>query len=671
MTNTHKKKLLVSVVVLLVIVVVGALAVKSLYRPLKALVRNTITATIERIVLREINKSVMPAVQEAIEKALAGTAGSYELVNSWGSYGTGDAEFRMPYGTAINDDKGWLYVTDCYNHNVQVFDLAGNFLFKWGTLGDGPSEFNFPGGVTVNSEGRVYVPGEHNQRVQIFTAEGEYLGQFGSKGNGDGEFQQPLGIAVDSMDNLYVGDLKTHRVQKFDADGNFILGFGSEGSGDGEFLGPYNIAIDKADNVYIVDRGNNRVQKFAPDGTFLLKWGRNGGDGTPGLRDGDFNWPHELSIDDQDRIYVSDTYNYRIQVFSTDGSHLASFGTVKEFGVPKTISVDRNYNLYVADPHGTLGYVTRWKPSLSAGRGEGLARDFTQPPLDFPPKLSGFGAFPYLPELSQIAADVHAYAPEWELWTNGAAKDRHIRVPEGTRIEIGKSDHWIFPTGTTFFKTIAYRDRNTDTTRPIETRVIRRGKIEWEYASYKWDADGNDASLLNGSRPEYVAVTNASGQSFEHAIPSRNNCLACHGRKSSFILGFEEVQLNHTPTGESINQLDRLAAANIFDQPLTAVNAARVTGKTDLERRMRGYMHANCGVCHNNDEMWDFTHDVPLADFNVPSRRNNGHLLSPGHPEESTIYQLFSAGMMPPIGVQVRDATTIVDMHEWIASMPN
>lgn len=664
----RKKRLLLSFVVLLAIVIVGAVSVKLLYRPFSALVRNTITATIERVVLREINSNVMPAVREAIEKALAGDAGSYELVNSWGSYGEGDAEFRMPYGTAINEAKGWFYVTDCYNQNVQVFDLSGKFLFKWGRLGEGQSEFNFPGGIAINSQGHVYVPEEHNQRVQVFTAEGRYLSQFGTKGTGDGEFRQPLGVAVDSMDNIYVGDLKTNRVQKFDADGKFILGFGGEGDGDGEFRGPYNIAIDSEDNVYVVDRGNNRVQKFSPDGAFLLKWGRNGGDGTPGLRDGDFNWPHELSIDRLDRIYVSDTYNYRIQVFSPDGSHLSSFGTVKEFGVPKTISVDRDFNLYVADPHGTLGYVTRWKPSLTVNRVGRHSDELVEPGPSFPKKLSEFGVYTGLPGLMDVSANVHAYLPEWELWTNGAVKIRHVLIPVGTRINIAKPDHWMFPAGTTFFKTIAYREPNTGSPRPLETRVIRRGSIDWEYASYRWDDDGIDASLLNGLRPVYIPVTNASGSGFEHAIPSRNNCLACHGRKSTFILGFEAVQLNYTPPGQSMNQLERLAAANVFDRPLTE-KAARVDGETELERRMRGYIHANCGACHNNDELWDFTYDVPLADWNVPPRRNSGRLLSPGHPDDSAIYRMLAAGMMPPIGVQARDEKTIDAMRAWIGSL--
>ena len=664
-----RRRLLVSALILLAIVVVGAASVKVFYTPVKVFVRNTITATIERVVLREINKNVMPAVKEAIEKALAGEGGSYDLEHSWGAYGTGDAQFRMPYGTVINDDKGWIYVTDCYNQNVQVFDLTGNFLFKWGTLGDGESQFNYPGGIAINSQGHVYVPEEHNQRVQIFTADGQYISQFGSEGHGDGEFRQPLGVAIDSMDNVYVGDLKSNLVQKFDAEGNFLLSFGGQGEGDGKFKGPYNLAVDSADNVYVVDRGNNRVQKFAPDGKFLLKWGRNGGDGKPGMQTGDFNWPHELSIDERDRIYVSDTYNYRIQVFSVDGEHLFSFGSVKEFGVPKTISVDRNFNIYVADPLGTIGYVTRWKPRSATDRVKEPTNNLAESFPDLPSKLSSFDTYTEFPELSSVAANMHAYIPEWPMWTNGAVKTRHVLVPAGARIDITRSDHWVFPEGTTFFKTFAYQNPETGSEQPVETRVIRRGKTDWEYGAYKWNDEGTDAQLLSGMRPDYVKVTSASGQQFEHVIPSRNNCLACHGRKKTFILGFEEVQLNHTPKGQSTNQLEKLVAAQIFNQSLTSHDAARVTGDSDLERRMRGYIHGNCAICHNNKELGNFSYNLPLTAWNVPAQRNSGRLLAPGDPEESVMYRLFAAGMMPPIGVQILDEATIQDMSDWISSL--
>ena len=122
-----------------------------------------------------------------------------------------------------------------------------------------------------------------------------------------------------------------------------------EGTAEAEFNSPYYLAVDSKDNVYVVDRGNNRIQKFSPDGEFILKWGRNGGDGTPGNGEGEFDFPHEIAIDKNDNVYVADTKNHRIQVFDSNGEFLFQLGDEREFIFPKVVAVDSNLSIYVGD----------------------------------------------------------------------------------------------------------------------------------------------------------------------------------------------------------------------------------------------------------------------------------------------------------------------------------
>jgi DNA-binding beta-propeller fold protein YncE len=63
------------------------------------------------------------------------------------------------------------------------------------------------------------------------------------------------------------------------------------GVGEGEFNGPHGIAIDSLENVYVVDSFNNRVQKFTSDGTFIREWG------SFGTGDGQFNNPIGIEVD--------------------------------------------------------------------------------------------------------------------------------------------------------------------------------------------------------------------------------------------------------------------------------------------------------------------------------------------------------------------------------------
>ena len=69
-------------------------------------------------------------------------------------------------------------------------------------------------------------------------------------------------------------------------------------------------------NVYVVEQGNHRIQKFTSSGNFILKWGKNGGDGTSGSGDGEFNDPRGVAVDNNSgNVYVADRGNHRIQKF--------------------------------------------------------------------------------------------------------------------------------------------------------------------------------------------------------------------------------------------------------------------------------------------------------------------------------------------------------------------
>ena len=58
------------------------------------------------------------------------------------------------------------------------------------------------------------------------------------------------------------------RVVKFDRNGNFIKSWGTYGSGPGEFMLPHSVVIEKNDRVYVGDRENARIQIFDTHGHF-------------------------------------------------------------------------------------------------------------------------------------------------------------------------------------------------------------------------------------------------------------------------------------------------------------------------------------------------------------------------------------------------------------------
>ena len=76
-----------------------------------------------------------------------------------------------------------------------------------------------------------------------------------------GFFSQPKGVAADSEGNVYVAGATIDRVQIFSLQGEFLLAFGRNGTGPGEFTMPTGLAIDD-DLIYVTDSYNQRVQVF-------------------------------------------------------------------------------------------------------------------------------------------------------------------------------------------------------------------------------------------------------------------------------------------------------------------------------------------------------------------------------------------------------------------------
>ncbi len=119
-------------------------------------------------------------------------------------------------------------------------------------------------------------------------------------------------------------------------------------TGNGNFQYPRGIAIDASGNIYVVDTNNHRVQVFTSAGTYVRQLG------TTGTGPGQFNNPYGIAIDASGNIYVVDTNNNRIQVFTSAGTYVSQFGTYGttgngQFNYPRGIAIDASGNIYVVD----------------------------------------------------------------------------------------------------------------------------------------------------------------------------------------------------------------------------------------------------------------------------------------------------------------------------------
>lgn len=244
------------------------------------------------------------------------------ILHTWGAFAdlaqgaAPGGTFNEPWGLALGPD-GSVYVTDTWNHRVQKFTPAGDFITMWGYFGQAekPEAFWGPRGIAVDAAGNVYVTDTGNKRVVIFDANGVYVNQFGSAGLEAGQFDEPVGLAVDAAGRVYVADTWNRRVQVFELD-KVNLDYRPVASWDvsawyGSSLEnkPF-LALDGAGNVFITDPEGFRVIQFTAGGEVLRTWGE------PGAAPAGFGLASAVLVDDQGRVWVSDAANNTLQRFT-------------------------------------------------------------------------------------------------------------------------------------------------------------------------------------------------------------------------------------------------------------------------------------------------------------------------------------------------------------------
>lgn len=260
-----------------------------------------------------------------------------EFLRTWGNIGTGPGQFRLPDGLAV-DTGGSVWVADRDNNRIQKFTHEGKVQpfppFKRTHLTSVRGHFNLPYGVAVNGIGELYVADTHNHRIQQFTPQGKLIRLWGRKGKAPGEFDTPRGLTVDVFGNVWVADHTNQRVQKFSHDGKLLGVFGANG-GDGtaggapgEFFEPRGLSSDAEGNIYVAEMVNHRVQVLRNDGSYLRAWGKNGigGYGQVGSAYGEFSLPYQTAVDADGLVWVTDTDNERVQVFTREGQFVRAFG---------------------------------------------------------------------------------------------------------------------------------------------------------------------------------------------------------------------------------------------------------------------------------------------------------------------------------------------------------
>ncbi len=249
---------------------------------------------------------------------------------------------KKPMAVAVSGNR--IFVSDTGNQRVEVFDYDGNFLYNFGKYGTDKGQFRFPYGVTVDSKNRVYVADLYNGNISVFSENGDFLNYFGNSV----DIKQPAGLFIRG-DKMYVSDLALNKVSVFSVDdGKKIFDFGKTGTQPGEFQSPN--ALWVADNrIFVSDTGNDRVMVFNMLGSFLMALSDSDGKGNS-----IFVNPRGVAVNARGIVYVVNNLTHQIFGFDEQtGDQKITFGAMgneaEQFFLPNGLFIDDQGRIFITD----------------------------------------------------------------------------------------------------------------------------------------------------------------------------------------------------------------------------------------------------------------------------------------------------------------------------------
>ena len=175
-----------------------------------------------------------------------------ELLSVIGGHGIGNGQFSHPRGLAFNNNK-LLYVIDCNNYRVQVFQQDDTFAFAFGNKGSNPGQFQFPTKISIDPYNNVLVTDYIANHINIYSQWGQFQQAI--------KIQAPWAITISPTGYLitsHYGD--DNKIRVWSPTYQLINQFGKRGFNQGEFIGIRRMAIDSRGIIYVAEAENRRLQ---------------------------------------------------------------------------------------------------------------------------------------------------------------------------------------------------------------------------------------------------------------------------------------------------------------------------------------------------------------------------------------------------------------------------
>ena len=320
--------------------------------------------------------------------------------------------------------------------------------------------------------------------------------------------------------------------------------------------------------------------------------------------------------------------------------------------------------------------------------------------INAPKTLSGTGVFQ---DLATLEPTPHflPYSLNAGFYSDYALKKRWVALPNdgqfnsvNEQVVVMEDLDLSFPNGTVFIKHFDLPlDANDPTTiRRLETRFLVLTSDQGAYGlTYQWNEEGTEAYLLSEGETVTYPILNSRGEAqlVEWTYPSQQECMSCHRRNASFVLGPQLPNLHklHDYDGTGLEQLNLWNDLNIFREELSDTYISAIRKAVALEdpmatseEKVRSYLDTNCSFCHQpngvSDPQFDARMVTPLHEAGILNVAVSGRqsvpgndLIATGDTTRSEMLRRIQAtnGLrMPPIGSNQVDTVFEAVLKDWI-----
>ena len=231
--------------------------------------------------------------------------------------GTGNGQLNYPHGVTVDPNTGNIYVADCCNDCVKVFDNTAEYLYKFGDV-KGKGKMSQPRFLHIR-DNTVFV--SHHHCILVYQLDGKFVSRIGNEGRGGFQFYYPWGISTDESNNdIYICDNTNHRIQIISENLQYKSQFGND-----TLHYPRDV-IHYRDNIFVLDTSNPCLHIYNRD-LVLQKNVVTKGEGQQVID------PCFLSIDRLGNILITDVGSNSILILNSEFEFIHKISVNQPIGI--------------------------------------------------------------------------------------------------------------------------------------------------------------------------------------------------------------------------------------------------------------------------------------------------------------------------------------------------